>query len=387
MKQKHLFAAVVAWLIAAATASAHWVWIVPEKDAARQAQLFFAHGLEPEDKASLMERIAEAKVWARDGDADKALEPAKKKTFYQLTLPKNVTTTGGINTYGVVAKGKDKPFLLIQCPKLVIGSDPRPWARLPLEMAPMRDGDAVRVQVFFEGKPAPAGLKISVHGDDDKKELTTDAKGIVTLKPGAGLVALTVPHTVATAGEHGGKKYEVTRYSASLVLAPAEGKVNGTRQPGTNDKSEAVVKAEPAEAGKPDPEAVKLFEEARLAGRTGRISPASAPTSPCRSMAEAARAASLLARTTSSKSKDSARIARSSSAVSWARSSGIARTRAARRRRRAFSTPPPATAHWARPSASSATSSTRPTASATNNSPSCSEPCPRSVSASSPWRT
>jgi uncharacterized GH25 family protein len=227
-------------------AAAHWIWIYPDNTDATKAHVVFSHGPKPDDNTKLLDRLTAAKLWIRTADGEKALELTRSDKSYTFALPAPTATVGGTNDYGVVQKGENKPFRLIQCPKTVLGTDEKPWAKLPIEIVPKRAGDDLVLTVYFRGKPAPAGLPVTIHTFDETEStpVKTDDKGAITFKPkGKGLLGFTVPHTVAEAGEFGGKKYEETRYSASLLI-----RVGGD-----------------APTVKGDPEAIKLFDAARKA--------------------------------------------------------------------------------------------------------------------------
>jgi hypothetical protein len=243
------FTTLLGILVLTLPASAHSVWIVPDKAAPTKATVVFSDSLAPDENPKILDKIAGAKLWLRAEGGDKPVEWTRKEKFFELALPGRNVTVGGVNNYGVVQRGDAKPFLLIQCPKLVLGNDDKAWDKLPLELAPTRNGSKVRLTVFFKGKPAPAGLDIAVLNPDGSKgtALKTDDKGQAELDATAqGFYGLTVRHTLPEAGTIDGKKFDETRYSASLVLAGGEAKG-------------------PAGVGKADPEAVRLLEEARMA--------------------------------------------------------------------------------------------------------------------------
>lgn len=231
----------VVLLVGASSARAHSIWILPDKADPTRAKVVFSDTLAPDENASL-DKVAGTKLWVRGGD--KAVEWVRKDGYFAVTLPGPGVTVGGVNEYGVVQRGENKPFRLIQCPKLVTGDADRAWDKLPLEIVPTRTGDELALQVVFRGKPAPAGLEITGLGPDGAKvaPVKTDDKGRAVLAAKlTGVYGLAVRHAVAEAGESGGKKYDETRYSASLVVVVGKG------------------------AAKGDPEAMKMFEEARLA--------------------------------------------------------------------------------------------------------------------------
>ena len=264
-------------LIVPAVSRGHWVWVFPDKADAKKAHVVFAHHPAPDNNPKLLDKIADAKLWVRTAGGDQPVAWKRGDEQYSFPIPGPVTV-GGVNQYGVVEKKGAKPFRLVQCPKLVMGEDARPWARLPIEIVPSRKGGKLKLAVIYAGKPAPVGLEVTVHAPDEAKApvLKTDADGVVEFAPkGEGLFGFTVPHTVAEAGELGGKKYGETRYSASLLLL--------------------VGKAKPAAKG--DAAAIELFNGAPAAP-TGRISLGSRPTSPLKSRGRQGRARSSSVRIT-----------------------------------------------------------------------------------------
>lgn len=222
---RSLLCALVLQLVPAGV-QAHWVWIFPDTSDATKVNVVFGHHVAPADDSKLLDKIVGAKLWIRTAGGDKPVEWKRGENQYTFAIT-GPMTVGGVNEYGVVQKGTAKPFRLVQCPKLVLGNDDKPWAKLPLEIVPKRDGDSFRLTVYYQGKRAPAGLEVTIHAPDDQKVpiLKTDDQGTVVFRPeGTGLFGFTVPYTVAEAGEANGKKYEETRYSASLVLNIGEAK-------------------------------------------------------------------------------------------------------------------------------------------------------------------
>src|SRR5688572_16608754 len=86
MKMLPLSLAAAATLLAASSASAHFVWIVAASDASGQpaAQVYFSELAEP-DSADLLDKIAATKVWSRTADGRQT----------ELKLSKQVEGEGG----------------------------------------------------------------------------------------------------------------------------------------------------------------------------------------------------------------------------------------------------------------------------------------------------
>lgn len=227
-------AAVFAFLTA--TAQAHHIWIIPDKQGGPTAKAVFADFLEPE-KPEQLAKVAHTKLWVRDAAGKESAQGWKKGTWkkgedtFLLDVPGDgERTVGGECVYGVVThdhrlRKEVEPYLLVYYPKAILGpaAESRPWDRLPLEIVPAVSGDEVRLRVLYRGKPA-AGAEMRVHpSDSDREDHKTDANGEIKLPlKAAGVYGFQTRHIEAKGGEHDGKKYVEVRHYASLVLVRAK---------------------------------------------------------------------------------------------------------------------------------------------------------------------
>jgi hypothetical protein len=254
---KRWCSAVVVLLASALAARAHFVWIVPAGDG--QASLIFSDSLKPDSTVPVTKIGATRLFLLNDGTVKELKATLRDKSAYRVPLPKGPAVVAGVCRYGVVAKGKAAPFLLVYCARALVGATPqnapesfwKPAEKLPLDVV-LIDGKA-KARVLYQGKPvADAEVVVRAPGADEV-ERKTDKDGLVALdKPAAGgLYALRARHVVAKEGEEGGKKYKEVRYyctSTFPVSAPAG--ASGAAGDG------------PAKA---DPEATRLLREARAA--------------------------------------------------------------------------------------------------------------------------
>ena len=217
----------VVLLLAAAAAQAHHIWIVPEKPVGPKAKVVFSDDLEP-DKPELLEKVAHAKLWVRDGAGKESpLTWKKGEDSFALDVPgEGGRTVGGVCVYGVQVydhrlRKNVEPYLLTYYPKTILGEGaaPKPWDKLALEIVPAVSGGEIRLLVLFQGKPAPnAEMRVQAPGED-REDLKTDDKGEIKFgvkKPG--MYGFQTRYIEGKAGEHGGKKYGEVRHHATLVL-------------------------------------------------------------------------------------------------------------------------------------------------------------------------
>jgi hypothetical protein len=243
----------------ALTARAHFVWIVPSGD--REALLIFSDTLKP-DRSVPVTKIGATRVFLL-GDREKALRTTlKDKTAYRLTLlgEPGPSALAGVCRYGVVAKGKAEPFLLVYCARALVGGALqdapaafwKPAGQLPLDIVLIKGKPKARL--LWQGKPvADAEVVMQAPGTGEELEVKTDEDGVfVLVRPKSdGLYALRARHVVAKEGEEGGKKYKEVRYYCTLTF-PVRAPAGSGGAPG----------AGPAKA---NPEATRLLREARAA--------------------------------------------------------------------------------------------------------------------------
>jgi uncharacterized GH25 family protein len=222
--------------LAAATAQAHHIWIIPDKPDGSKAKAVFADFLEP-DKPEMLAKIGHAKLHVRDAAGKVSPLTWKKGTWkkgedtFLLDVPgEGERTVGGECVYGIVThdhrlRKEVDPYLLAYYPKAIFNpaADSKPWDKLPLEIVPAVSGDEVRLRVLFRGKPA-AGAEMRVHpSDGEREDFKTDEKGEVKVPfKAAGVYGFQTRHIEAKGGEHDGKKYVEVRHYASLVLVRAK---------------------------------------------------------------------------------------------------------------------------------------------------------------------
>jgi uncharacterized GH25 family protein len=229
-------AALVAFALTAATARAHFIWVLPGPASADKTtvQLIFSDSLQPDD-AELLKRIVQAEVFYRG--ADGKVEAVKKYTegkadAYLADLPgKGPRAVGAICKYGVVQRGASEPYLLNYYAKTYVGyagnkGQPgdtahfhKGWDRLPLDIVP--DAERPAVQVLWQGKPlADADVVLLIPGVEKPVERKTDKDGLaaIVMPKGAGLYGVRVRHIEPKEGEHDGKKYKEVRHYATFVM-------------------------------------------------------------------------------------------------------------------------------------------------------------------------
>jgi uncharacterized GH25 family protein len=208
--------------VAVATASAHFVYVVPAKDA-KSVTVVFSDDLEPAEGVPV-EKIAALKLTAIAGGKETPVEHKADKHALTAALPADAKVVYGSVTYGLY--GKDKPALLIYHPKAVLGGatgkDATAGGKAVAEVVPAADGGKVKFQFLVGGKPA-ADAEGSVTLPDGKKEkVKTDKDGFTAAFDAAGRYAVYLKHTEAKAGEHDGKKYEQVTHYATLVADKAK---------------------------------------------------------------------------------------------------------------------------------------------------------------------
>jgi hypothetical protein len=255
---KHSLCGLLLLLACAAPARAHFVWIVPDADKGT-AMAVFSDELAP-DKSVPVTKIGHTEFFTRDA-AGKTV-PVKAtagKGFYEVTLPKGTSAVGGVCRYGVTARGKGDPFLLVyHAWAWIPGTDDKdaaqrsPWDRIALQVVPTKKPNTG--QVLWNGKPlAGAEVVARVPGHDNDIEAKSDANGEfqIPAPKGTGMIAIRALHVEAKAGEHDGMKYQQVRHWTTAVF-PVRGAV-------------VYRPAAAAPQKEADPAATKLLADARSA--------------------------------------------------------------------------------------------------------------------------
>ena len=207
-------------LLAAALAQAHFPFIVPD-ESGDTAKVVFSDSLAP-DTAVNIEKLSGTKLFLRDGGGkDVPLDWKKGEGFYDVKIPgSGPRIVFGVTEYGVLQKGDAKPFRLVYFPKALVGGadgkalgDP-----LTVEIVPSSAAGKMRFQVVHAGKPvADAEVTILVPGEGNKTA-KTDKNGFTPAYEPKGRYGVFARVTESKPGEHAGKKYDETRYYATLVM-------------------------------------------------------------------------------------------------------------------------------------------------------------------------
>jgi hypothetical protein len=265
---------VAALLAAAASARAHFVWILPPEKEGQPARVIFSDNLQP-DRPELLKKVAGTDVFARGEDGKTApLGRGEGKEFFPVPLPDGrARVLGGVCHYGVSEHGKGGPFLLTYYAKAYLppaATDDRAgalrtqaWDKLPFEILPADIGRdrhllGAGLLVLWRGKPlADAEVTIVTPVGESGVLGKTDAAGTVALPVGglnkSGTYGFRVIHEEPGAGELAGKKYNRVKHVATLTLPGHDGSVAVRPAPvGAPEKSE-------------DPAATKLLADARAA--------------------------------------------------------------------------------------------------------------------------
>ena len=221
MKTRSLGAAAVLAL-AALTAHAHFVYVVPDAKNPAAAVVVFSEDLEA-DEAVAVEKIAGLKLKVKDaaGKVADAKVEAEKHTM-KVTVPgAGPRVVFGSVNYGVMQKGEGKPFLLAYHPKAIVGDVPADGGKLgdcPAELVPTAAGGKVKFRLLAMGKPVADAEATVILPDGKKEKAKTDAEGYTKEFAGGGRYGVWVRATDAKPGELDGKKYDEARHYATLVV-------------------------------------------------------------------------------------------------------------------------------------------------------------------------
>lgn len=219
--------ALASWLLVLAAAQAHFVFVVPGKDA-MTATVVLSEDLSP-DEAVMIEPLSKIKLSAIVGNGREiALSPVVAGHHLEVRLPgKETTTLRGNVTWGVMERTGVKPFLIVYHPKAILSGSGFPAqadkAGQRLEIVPENKDGKTRFQLLFNGKPVPeASGSLFVPGAEEAK-LTTDKDGFTPACKVAGRYHLWLRHKEPVAGQFNGKKFDETRHYATLVANAASG--------------------------------------------------------------------------------------------------------------------------------------------------------------------
>ncbi|MFO0865441.1 MAG: hypothetical protein U0744_12450 [Gemmataceae bacterium] len=198
-------------------ASAHFVFVVPEKNAPQKSIVVFSDTLEP-DEAVAIEKIDKLTLNVLDkaGKTNKA-ELTKQAHSLAVNKADGAVVIYGSVPYGVLQKGKTNPYLLSYHPKRVFG---------PVRFAAPVEGATFEIvgrpegkfRVLYQGKPVAKSEVASITPKGNDKGVTDDSGDFAVDCTEPGVYALRAKHIEAKAGEADGKKYDETRHYATLVF-------------------------------------------------------------------------------------------------------------------------------------------------------------------------
>lgn len=230
MNYRFPLAALVACFLVVAcgvSAQAHFVWVALSSSEGT-ASLFFGEGPEPSD-VELLDRVAQANVFARDADGKYVPLKLEKKVSGSngsWSVTKGSNAWQGLEAvcdYGVVTK-RESPFWLKYYAKYIdrVALNNQVLCqseKLPLDMVPSQQGDGIALQVTMDGKPV-AGAEVTIVDDaNEQQKLTTDATGRVVLRnPKSAVYSVRAKWVEEKSGENEGKKYESIRHYSTMAL-------------------------------------------------------------------------------------------------------------------------------------------------------------------------
>lgn len=208
--------------VAAKPANAHFLWLVVEGEGTEAKVHAFFNDPPVPDLPELLKYLSKAQ-YESEGERLEAI-PAEDTLAIKLprSLPRHID---GECDFGVLARGGES-YRLYYTARVQFG---------PVASGTPASGDLLRarligepdkeprVQVTFNGRPAP-GAEVKVYLEDGSdRELIADERGVVDCPEVAeGQAGLRAKWVVESAGEADGKPFEETRYYTTLTIAPAD---------------------------------------------------------------------------------------------------------------------------------------------------------------------
>lgn len=212
--------AAITLAVNATLAQAHFVFVVPAADG-RTAQVLMSEDLKPDPEVPI-KTIEGATFAERDasGRASAVTPSAVSEHVNALAMKPGTRVVTGHADLGVVRHGPSKPNWLSYYPKAIVGNpfETASVPGLPVELVPVRDNGHLRLRLLADGKPVPSGQVTIVPAGGNQDAVETDDAGLTPAIEQTGRVGFWARNVRATAGEHGGKKYEEIRRYATLVI-------------------------------------------------------------------------------------------------------------------------------------------------------------------------
>jgi uncharacterized GH25 family protein len=210
--------------IAAATANAHFVFLLP--DAANPGKLVavFSDGAGPDEKVKkeTFDLVEAGTFYVSPADGKPAaLKGTRAGNSLKFDLPAGSGLVTGNVVYGVFQRGEAKPQLLSYYAKAALSpaAAAKPLGGAPVELCAETAAGKTRLRLLADGKPlAGAEVSVAAAGEKEFVKVKTDADGYTEGFPGTGRFIAYAKHSGTATGEHAGKKYEGLMNYATLVV-------------------------------------------------------------------------------------------------------------------------------------------------------------------------
>lgn len=218
-------------LLAATPVWGHYLWVgINPKD--NTANVYFEEGPAARDGKYLDPFVSGGKTWIRTLSQPEAtpLEVSDTKQGDKRWLsgsltadaPRSVDSYGKFGTYSY---GKTEVLLHYYAKYLDVATTEQmeKLARaeqLKLDILPRADGDSIRLQVLWQGEPAPAERPMYIRGPGGfRQTLKTDQNGQVSFSPKAqGQYLMRTSVQLDESGTDDGKPYEQIRHHSTLTM-------------------------------------------------------------------------------------------------------------------------------------------------------------------------
>lgn len=259
MLRNVLLATAMVVALGVSAANAHFIWIElkPAGDA-QQARVYFGEEASP-GESHLIGKVAHTKLWLRTPSGEpQELKAAAGQGAEEAVLSAGCPSSDAASLeatcdYGIYERGPSG--LLLQYYAKHLGGD---WARhadklartsrLKLDIVPQQEAAELKLQVLYNGQPAPGGEVVVVDPAGEAHEFQADKEGrVVAPTPAGGRYAVRAAHIEpAATGERNGKKFAQTWHYCTLTLdVPGTGKSSKLTASKSSDPSalEALTRA------------------------------------------------------------------------------------------------------------------------------------------------
>ena len=212
----------LALLGCASTAGAHFVFVVPDKDA-KTAQVIMSESLQPDTQVPI-QTIAGTQLIETDSTGhDTTLKLSKAEHAFTVDLTGNATgVIHGISEQGIYQHGTAKPCLLNYYPKTILGNPfdakTRLGDKVPVELVPTGQAGRLKFQLLANGKPVPDAEVNLILPDGTDQKVDTDKDGNTPVFEASGRFGVWARHVEPIAGALNGKQYDEVRQYATLVI-------------------------------------------------------------------------------------------------------------------------------------------------------------------------